>query len=238
MTSKPPASARSPLPQVGRTSLVDSTIEVIRSQVESGAWKVGERVPKEAELAEMLHVGRNTVREAVRVLSHAKMLEVRQGDGTYVRSSVDPTEIMLRVSRSSLRDHIELRLILEAEAARLAAVRRTEEDLAELRRLLDARGDADNPEELEGFVDRDMAFHFAVMTSAHNTAIEELYRYFDSAIRFSTLALLTDQKLPEPGLAAHARIFEAIERQDPNAAAQAARALLAPVIAALNEHLA
>jgi DNA-binding FadR family transcriptional regulator len=238
MPSKPSSPAWSPLPQVGRTSLVDATIEVIRSHIESGAWKIGERIPKEAELADMLHVGRNTVREAVRVLSHAQLLEVRQGDGTYVRSNVDPTEIMRRVSRSSAHDHLELRMILESEASRLAAVRRTEADLAELRRLLDARGHVDGPDDLESFVDRDLAFHFAVMTSAHNTALEELYRYFSATVRFSTLAILTDQKLPEPGLAAHVRLLEAIERQDPDAATDATRAMFASVIEALNEHLA
>jgi DNA-binding FadR family transcriptional regulator len=218
--------------------LVDSTIEVIRSQVESGAWKVGERIPKEAELADMLQVGRNTVREAVRVLSHAQLLEVRQGDGTYVRSSVDPSEIMRRVSRSSLRDHLELRMILETEASRLAAVRRTEEDLAELRRLLDARGDTSGPGELEGHIDRDLAFHLAVVTSAHNAALEELYRYFSEAVRFTNIAISTDKKLPNPDLAAHVRILDAIERQDPDAAAEAAQATLAPTIVALNEYLA
>jgi len=217
---------------------VDSAIEAIRFQVESGAWKVGERVPKEAELADMLQVGRNTVREAVRVLSHAQLLEVRQGDGTYVRSSVDPSEIMRRVSRSSLRDHLELRTILETAASRLAAERRTEEDLVELRRLLELRGDANGPDELEGLLDRDLAFHFAVATSAHNAALEELYRYFSETVRSTTLAVHTDQKLPSPGLAPHVRIVDAIERRDPDAAAQAAHAMLAPVIVVLNEDLA
>ncbi|WP_163535701.1 FadR/GntR family transcriptional regulator, partial [Klebsiella pneumoniae] len=67
------------LPQAPRRSLVDSTIELIRGQIEGGAWKVGERIPREQELAEMLEVGRNTVREAIRVLSHGQVLEVRQG---------------------------------------------------------------------------------------------------------------------------------------------------------------
>lgn len=78
------------LPQAPRRSLVDSTIELIRGQIEGGAWKVGERIPREQELAEMLEVGRNTVREAIRVLSHGQVLEVRQGDGTYVRTNIDP----------------------------------------------------------------------------------------------------------------------------------------------------
>ncbi|TWB10094.1 DNA-binding FadR family transcriptional regulator [Nitrospirillum amazonense] len=230
-------STATPLPQAPRTSLVESTIGLIRTQIESGAWKVGGRIPREPDLADMLQVGRNTVREAIRVLSHAQVLEVRQGDGTYVRSSVDPAEVMRRVSHSSLRDHFELRAILETEAARLAATRRTDEDLERLGQLLHARGDAPVEGDLAGFVDRDFAFHAAVATAAHNTALTELYRYFSVAVRQNTQAVLVEQELPEPGLAAHARIVDAIERQDSERAAKAARAVMAPVITKLTELL-
>ncbi len=159
------------LPQAPRMSLVESTIGLIRSQIESGAWKVGERIPKEAELADMLQVGRNTVREAIRVLSHAHVLEVRQGDGTYVRTNIDPAETMRRISRSSLRDHFELRAILETEAARLAAARRTDDDLHQLGRPLKARGSASGQGGLAGFVERDTAFHAAIAKAAHTAAL-------------------------------------------------------------------
>jgi len=209
----------------------------MRAQIESGAWKVGERIPREPDLAEMLQVGRNTVREAIRVLSHAQVLEVRQGDGTYVRSSIDPAEVMRRVSHSSLRDHFELRAILETEAARLAATRRTDEDLQRLGRLLEARGEPPAEGNPAGFVDRDLAFHAGVAAAAHNTALAELYRYFSAAVRQNTRAVLVERELPEPSAAAHARIVEAIERQDPERAAKAARAVVAPVIAKLTELL-
>jgi DNA-binding FadR family transcriptional regulator len=66
------------------------------------------------------------------VLSHTKVLEVRQGDGTYVRSKVDPTEIMRRVSHAGILAHFEVRAILEQGAARFATMRRTEEEVEEL----------------------------------------------------------------------------------------------------------
>jgi DNA-binding FadR family transcriptional regulator len=225
------------LPQAPRTSLVDSALELMRSQIESGAWKIDEKIPKEQELADMLHVSRNTVREAVRVLSHARVLEVRQGDGTYVRTNVDPAEVMRRVGRASQRDHFELRAILETEAARLAATRRTEKDLAKLHQLLKARGDTCEEQRLAEFVDRDLAFHTAVARAAHNSALEQLYRYFSAAVRFNTLAALTEADLPEPGAAAHAKILDAIERQDPEAAAKAARAVIKPLITKLTSLL-
>jgi DNA-binding FadR family transcriptional regulator len=221
------------LSQAPRRSLVESAMELIRAQVEGGAWKVGERIPKEQELADMLQVGRNTVREAIRVLSHANVLEVRQGDGTYVRSNVDPAEVMRRISRSSLRDHFELRAMLETEAARLAAIHRTKADIVLLRRLLKQRGEQHDHETREAFVEADLGLHSAIARISGNTALAELYRYFSSIVRFNTLSALDDHDLPEPGQEAHALIVDAIDRQDAEGAAIAARAVVAPLIEAL-----
>jgi DNA-binding FadR family transcriptional regulator len=227
---------RSPLPKAPRVSLVEATIGLIRSQIEGGAWKVGERIPKEQELAGMLQVSRNTVREAIRVLSHANVLEVRQGDGTYVRSDVDPAEVMRKVSRSSLRDHFEVQVMLETEAARLAACHRTEADLALLRRLLAERSELHNHRAHDDFAAADVAFHAAIALISGNAALAELYRYFSKGWRLntvSTVSILLERDLAKPNLKAHEAIVDAIERQDGEAAAQAVRAVLAPVIAAL-----
>ena len=137
-------------------------------------------------------MSRNTVREAVSVLSHANVLEVRQGDGTYVRSNVDPTEIMRRVSRAGILAHFEVRAILEQGAARLAAMRRTEEEVKELACLLEERGDAPAKEDFAIFAERDFAFHFGIVRAAHNEALEELFRYFAASAIANTHALLTE----------------------------------------------
>ncbi|NTH16762.1 FadR family transcriptional regulator [Agrobacterium rhizogenes] len=222
------------LPRAPRRSLVEETIDLIRSQVEKGVWRVGERIPNEAELAEMLQVGRNTVREAVRVLSHARVLDVRQGDGTYVQSTVDSAEIMRRISRASLRDHFELRAILETEAARLAAVNCTDEDVQRLRHLLNERGERSDFQDLNEFLDRDLAFHGAIASASGNMALSELYKYFAGAVRLNTAAALAEQDIVEPGLDAHKAIVDAIQRRDAKDAADAAGAVVAPSIAALS----
>ncbi len=124
-------------------SLVDQAIEALRGEIAGGAWPVGEKIPTEPELAESLGVGRNSLREAIRALVHAGLLETRQGDGTYVTATSDLAgAIRRRVGRAQLLEIFELRRALEVEAARLAALRRTDADLAELERLLAAREDA------------------------------------------------------------------------------------------------
>jgi DNA-binding FadR family transcriptional regulator len=223
------------LPAVGRRSLVASAIEVLRAKVHDGTWPVGARIPAEAELAEALGVGRNTVREAVRALSHSGMLQVRQGDGTYVKRAVDATETLQRLDRSSLRDHLEMQSILEAEAARFAARRRTNADIRVLKAALASRGARAPREDVEAFLHRDRRFHLAVAAAAHNQAIEELYRFFALSVESHAQAIRADGELAEPGPDAHGAIVEAIVARDEERAAMTARHILAPRIERLSE---
>lgn len=228
----------SPMPP--RPSLVDATIATLRHQIASGSWEVGDRIPPESRLAEQLTVSRGTIREAIRVLSHAGMLEVRQGDGTYVRRRIDPGECMRRIDRAGLREHLEVRRALEVEAARLAAERRTEADLSRLHSTLDVRRDVEHAQDpdsdipLQSFVDRDLQFHLTVTDAAHNPVLSELYGLFSESIRRHIVTAVRDTALPDPSHAAHLRIVDAIADRDPERAAAAAAAVITPMIEALD----
>ncbi|MBC2873795.1 MULTISPECIES: FadR/GntR family transcriptional regulator [Streptomyces] len=220
------------LQAAGRQSLVDTVVEQLRAQVAAGEWPVGERIPTEHALAEQLQVGRNTVREAVRVLVHAGMLRSRQGEGTFVVSTADPAEIMRGVQRAGVRDVLELRIALEAEAARLAATRHEPADLERMRAALDAQTeleddhgqpDADN---VELYAHHDIEFHKAVVEAAHNTALTATYTWFSSSVREALLTALGDRDMPRVLHGDHRAVMEAIASGDPDAADRAARALL------------
>ena len=88
-----------PLATTRRAGLVDQVIDQMRGAITAGEWPVGRRIPPEPELVTALGVGRNTVREAVRALSHAGLLEVRQGDGTFVRADHGSPRRMVRSVR-------------------------------------------------------------------------------------------------------------------------------------------
>src|SRR4030088_1569421 len=119
-------------------SVTEGAIDRIRERIVSGAWGPGDRLPKESELAAELGVSRNSLREAVRALSQLRVLEVRQGDGTYV-SSLEPG---LLLESTGFISHLllgeteielyEVRRILEAAAASLAAGRIDEEGKREM----------------------------------------------------------------------------------------------------------
>ncbi|UQA94212.1 FadR/GntR family transcriptional regulator [Streptomyces halobius] len=220
------------LQAAGRQSLVDTVVEALRSQLAAGEWQVGDRIPTEHTLAEQLQVGRNTVREAVRVLAHAGMLRSRQGEGTFVVSTADPGDIMRGVQRAGIRDVLELRIALEAEAARLAALRHEPADLERMRAALDAQAelaDADGQPDtgsLELYADHDIAFHKAVVEAAHNTALTATYGWFSSSVREALVSALVDQAMPKVVHGDHRRVMDAIAAGDPEAAERATRELL------------
>jgi DNA-binding FadR family transcriptional regulator len=208
----------------------------MRAQIDSGHWKIGERIPTEPMLADMLQVSRGTVREAVKILAFSGLLEVRQGAGTYLRAVCDSDQTMRRLKQAGLRDHFEVRCSLEVEAARLAAKRRTDEDVANLYALLAAcwnRSDGDTA----AFLERDLAFHQALVAAARNPALEELYRWFSAAVR-ETIAATQETELPEPDEASHRVIVDAIAAGDCELAESAVRSCMAPVLAKLEKLLA
>ncbi|MFE5160554.1 FadR/GntR family transcriptional regulator [Streptomyces sp. NPDC056697] len=216
----------------GRQSLVDGVVEQLRAQLAEGEWQVGDRVPTEHALAEQLQVGRNTVREAVRVLVHAGMLQSRQGEGTFVVSTSDPAEVMRGVRRAGIRDVLELRIALEAEGARLAALRHSPDDLRRMRAALESleafgragERSADGHHELHAA--HDLEFHTAVVEAAHNAALSATYGWFSSSVRDALVASLGDREVPSIVPADHRALVDAIASGDPAAAEAAARALL------------
>ncbi len=218
-----------------KTSLTDSAAENLRAEIVSGRWYIGERIPNEASLADLLSVSRGTVREAVRMLVSQGLLDTRQGSGTYVRSAVDPSAALDRVKRSGLRDQWEARAALDVEAARLAALRHTPADLARMRQLLAERGTVTDGGR-DAFIHRDIAFHKSIVVASGNRAMMELYDFFTAAITETVRATL-DGDLPEPDQQAHAAIVDAVASRDPERAVAAVRAFMAPVLAQLERLL-
>ncbi|MEU7583279.1 FadR/GntR family transcriptional regulator [Streptomyces sp. NPDC041068] len=227
-----------PLRSAARTNLVDLVIAQMESLISDGEWQVGEKIPAEPLLVEQLAVGRNTVREAVRALVHTGMLEPRQGDGTYVRASSDfGAAVQRRLRRAGVLEAYEVRASLERDAARHAAERRTDEDLAALRTALAERGRAWSGGDTAAFIDADVAFHRTVAEAAHNSVLAELYGHLSDALR-ETLQSVVGAPVPDSvrhQLDAHEAIVDAIEARDAEAAEKAVLAHLAEGMAALRD---
>ncbi|TVT22179.1 FadR family transcriptional regulator [Amycolatopsis acidiphila] len=214
-----------PLATTRRTGLVDQVIGQLRDAIAQGEWPVGQRIPTETALAETLGVGRNTVREAIRALSHSGLLEVRQGDGTYVRATSEVSGAVRRLCGSELREVLQVRRSLEVEGARLAATARSDEDLARLTELLDARDRAQNENSHEDFVRADTEFHFMVVHCGHNRLLTELYRGLTETVTASVAATSYDH-LTERVAIGHRGLLTAIADRDPARAAAEAGGFL------------
>lgn len=221
------------LARISKGSLVETAIESLRQAIEKGHWAIGERLPVEAQLSESLGVSRNTVREAVRVLVHVGMLETRQGDGTYVRATKDAGETLRRINRAQLRDKLEVRIMLETEAAKLAAERRDAQDLERMTLALDERAKAGD--DVESRIRHDHAFHTALVAASHNPALSELYDYFANSVAQTIELTELDSGLPEPSQEDHELLLAAIRRQDSVKAETLSRALLQPSLKALGK---
>ncbi|WP_285747160.1 FadR/GntR family transcriptional regulator [Lentzea sp. NBRC 105346] len=214
-----------PLATTRRAGLVDQVIEQMRATITSGEWPVGQRIPPEPELVTALGVGRNTVREAVRALSHAGLLEVRQGDGTFVRATSELSGAVRRMCGNELREVLQVRRTLEVEGARLAATHRTEAELATLTTLLAQRDGALAAQDWDRVVEHDTAFHLLLVKSSHNTLLAELYQGLSEAVRASVAASV-DTSLPFHNQVSHTGLLDAVRAGDPAKAAAEAGGFL------------
>ena len=211
--------------------MTEGAIDKIRERIVSGAWGPGDRLPKESELAAELGLSRNSLREAVRALSQLRVLEVRQGDGTYV-SSLDP-DLLLEstgfISHLLLGDTeielYEVRRILEAAAAALAAGRIDAQEKQDLAHNLQRMREARNVEEL---VEADVAFHAVIAKAAGNAVLTSLLASLATRTMRARLwhGREADGALDETRNE-HRRIYEAIMEGDPELARAAATAHIA-----------
>ncbi|MCN0152927.1 FadR/GntR family transcriptional regulator [Salinispora arenicola] len=222
----PPIVETAPVPPRGQR--VQETIVQLRARILGGEWPVGSRIPTEPQLVTALGVGRNTIREAIRALVHAGVLERRQGSGTYVVSVDELAPVVARqLTDDRMTEVVEVRRALEVEAARLAALRRTPGDLAALSDALAAREAAWRGGRVNEFVVADAALHTTVVAAAHNGMLAELHASIGTAMR-STVAATMGEALAPERYVDHSRLVAAIRAGDPERAAIEAGAFLEP----------
>lgn len=176
---------------------------------------IGEKLPNEFELGQMFQVGRSTIREAVKSLVTKGILEVRRGDGTYVKSHCSLAEDPLGLSRLDDKyklalELLDVRLILEPEIAASAAAHATPENKAELQTLCDEveqlclNGGDHTP--------KDIAFHTCIARCSQNRVMEMLVPIINTAV--TTFASLTHRSLCRETIQTHRAITDAIVAGD------------------------
>ena len=226
MTTTPLAAA----PPKKHRNLAQGVVAHLTDSIKGGSLSPGDKLPTESEIMRMLGVSRTVVREAISNLQAAGLVETRHGIGTFVLEpsktpmGLDPATV---VTMRDVLDLLELRISLETEAVGLAAARRSDEQLAQLRAAVDsfeecARNGRDT-------VAPDMVFHLMIAQASGNRYFHDILTHLGTNIipraRLNSAHFADDQPghYIERVIHEHEDIFSAIARRDPEGARAAMR---------------
>ncbi|WP_430534107.1 FadR/GntR family transcriptional regulator [Listeria rocourtiae] len=195
-----------------KKSLVEQVANQIQEMIQEGVWQIGGRLPNEADLMEQFGVSRNTLREAIRALVHVGLLEVKQGDGTFVIATSELNAVLQnRIQKATVLEILEMRHALDREAVSLACLRRTENDL---KRMVEYRNQclqftAEN--NLEKFVEADWQLHQAIAAASYNPLLIDMYAHLFEEIQMS---ITSTTEMNDANGAGHKDLILAIQNQD------------------------
>jgi GntR family transcriptional regulator, transcriptional repressor for pyruvate dehydrogenase complex len=218
------------LKPVSRVTLGEQVAGQLAAQISEGHWLPGDRLPSETELCATLHIGRSTLREALKSLAFVGLVQMRPGEGTYVLNGTRLLIDRLRAhgvlkTEKELRDVGEARLILETELAALAAERLEPADLENLEEILDQMKHSLGGEGRE-YADLDVEFHLAVAKCSKNQMLHELLMPIRGILQEF---IAKSQELPGIKCEAHehhTKILAALRQRNPEKARRAMRAHL------------
>ncbi|MEM8556343.1 MAG: FadR/GntR family transcriptional regulator [Bacteroidota bacterium] len=225
-----------PLAPVARRSLPDDLARRITQLIEAEGLAAGDRLPTITELARRFGVGTPTLREALTKLETLGTVTVKHGSGVYVgerRNALFASNPVLAgaPTKKTLLDLVDTRIMVEVEAARLAAAHATPDDLAQMTSLLDhAQRHLDNGDDLSA---TNMAFHAAVAQASGNSVLRQVLDVLTRLFQAEQRVILDIHGSREQDHHEHVGILSALREGDENLAAERMRAHLAGVRAVL-----
>ena len=214
---------------ISRATLPQEVVKALTDLIMKRVWKPGDLIPSEKELALRFHVGRSTIREAVKSLVVLGVLEARAGEGSFVR---EPTSELLSgafrwgllLSEGNLDDLVDVRVLVEVECARRAAANRTDALLAQLEASLEEL--AAEPMRHDAFMESDTRFHLAIAHGAKNPIFENIGSTIQSIVRVWYPKTYYIPETKGRTLAEHRAILNAIASGNSKTAGEAMRAHL------------
>jgi GntR family transcriptional regulator, transcriptional repressor for pyruvate dehydrogenase complex len=225
---------------VSRSTLPEEIANRLLEQIRAQQLRPGDKLPAERNLAQMMEVSRPVLREALRALALMRVVDIRQGDGTYI-TSLEPQQLISHLDFVFSKDSIalvqllEARRVIETGNVRLAAVRVTDEELAALEERV--RAMAACIDDAERFSELDIATHTAICAAANNFLLLQFMNIISTLGRVSRERTGGLPAVRQAALDDHRRILEALRRRDPDAAERAMRSHLDHVDAGLKSAL-
>src|SRR4051794_25086820 len=207
----------------------EEAAEQIAHGVRTGQLRVGDRLPGERSLAAQMEISRPTLREAIKVLVTAGVLEVRRGHeaGMYVSTDVVPADLVRErfdLRRGEVAAVLEARRIVEPGVARLAAQRASDADHAALERSIEAMrhivAAGYGPGDEDRFLQLDVQFHLALARASDNPTVERLMRMLFRELEIARDMAMHEPLVPEWTIAIHQETVQAIRTGDLDAVAE------------------
>jgi GntR family transcriptional repressor for pyruvate dehydrogenase complex len=215
-------SDRMEITRIAPRKIYEEIADVIKEQITSGKLQPGEKLPSTRELSERFQVGRSTMREALSALKAMGLVEIHQGEGSYVRK-LDPADVempqleALIMSRTTILELLEARQSLEVSNAGLAADKRTEEDLMVFEQILERmKENLGNEEEGEK---ADILFHLTLAEATHNSIMVRLLEAISTQIELAIretrrIQMYSNKSVSSQLWKEHQEVYEAIKDGD------------------------
>ena len=205
---------------VKRNSSLDIIVQQIKEQIKKGILKPGEKLPSERKLASLLKVSRATVREAIQALAFSGYLETVQGKGTYISAIANQYDEIVRFfldfSNYSLDYLMEVRIMLEGEFARLAALNATQEEMVEIEKLFN---EIAKSKDLNTFVVKDLEFHLTIAKATHNPVMNRFMKIIGEMLYKETAKIIeTSRDTRENTIETTRYLVQAIKHRNANQA--------------------
>ena len=212
------------LKAVEKKRAYEDIVEQIRTLIEVGRLKRGDQLPTERELGETLKVSRATVREAIRTLESLKLVQSRQGNGTYVLASseealVQPLAAALFHEKDDILDIFFIRKIIEPHVAMLAAENTTLEEINEMEAILKKQAEQITSGMNSTVTDTD--FHTLLARMAKNRVLARLLLALFDLLEQTREQYLQNEERVKKSLKGHEAVFSAIKKGDCGAARRA-----------------
>ncbi len=205
--------------------VTEEIAEQIRSLIKEGKLQPGEKLPPERTFANILGVGRSSLREAMNILEAQGFVEPRKRKGIYVRSlgapvMSDPLRWVLEEDKTKLIQLYEIRKDLELASASKSAQLRSDDDLMRMRTALQKMEKDSNGSTFS--LDGDLEFHLAIARSTNNFfrshILKSLFDLSDEYLKFVVRIMTEEKRRIKQVLEQHQDIYEAIEEKDPERA--------------------
>lgn len=200
----------------------------IKESIVAGELLPGEKIPSERELATRYNVSRTSIREALRVLEVSGIVEIKHGDGTFIKPSNvkkvidDLSDVIIRSEDFLIYEMLETRLMLESECAYLAALRATSNDIEKIKKSIENMQIA-GKDPARGVL-ADLQFHHCVAEAAHNSILLGLVHalgiHMKQTIQATRSHRFAKDGLYEETLNEHKELFLAISQRDADRAKQ------------------